>query len=164
MHENQPPWWRGKRGEWYVIVQLVLIGVFFFGPRTLPGLPDWPALRDWISTFAGAILIFAGAALFFAGLLMLGSGLTPLPYPRAKAKLIQTGPYGIVRHPIYAGGLVLAYGWALAVQGWFTLLYATILLVFLDFKSAREERWLVEKFPDYPEYQRRVRRLIPFVY
>jgi protein-S-isoprenylcysteine O-methyltransferase Ste14 len=39
-----------------------------------------------------------------------------------------------------------------------------MLFLFLDLKSRREERWLCAKFPDYPAYQRRVRRLIPFVY
>lgn len=65
---------------------------------------------------------------------------------------------------MYAGGIVLAYGWALAVHGWLTLLYATVLIVLLEIKSTREERWLVEKFPDYSEYQRRVSKLIPFIH
>ncbi len=42
--------------------------------------------------------------------------------------------------------------------------YVAALFVLLDVKSRREERWLVEKFPEYPAYQRRVRKLIPFVY
>ena len=54
--------------------------------------------------------------------------------------------------------------WALLVQGWLTLGYAALLFVFLDFKSRREEQWLAEKFPAYGDYQRRVRKLIPFVY
>jgi protein-S-isoprenylcysteine O-methyltransferase Ste14 len=39
-----------------------------------------------------------------------------------------------------------------------------VLAAFLDRKAAREERWLEEKFPDYPEYRRRVRKFIPFLY
>jgi protein-S-isoprenylcysteine O-methyltransferase Ste14 len=65
---------------------------------------------------------------------------------------------------MYAGGIVLAFGWALAVHGWLTLVYATVLAIFLDIKSSREERWLVEKFPEYPDYQRRVSKLIPFIH
>jgi protein-S-isoprenylcysteine O-methyltransferase Ste14 len=164
MPETQPPRWRGTRGEWYVVAQLALIALVFFGPRTLPDLPAWPAGVARISRYAGGALALAGLSLLLAGLLRLGPNLTPLPYPKPDATLIQTGPYRLVRHPMYAGGLVLAYGWALAVHGWLTLGYATVLLIFLDIKSAREERWLAEKFPDYANYQRHVRKLIPFIY
>lgn len=161
---SQPPWWRGTRGEWYVVTQLVLIAVVFLGPRTLPGLPVWPAPIASISIVAGAALAFAGSCLLVAGFLRLGSNLSPLPHPKPHATLVQTGPYRFVRHPMYAGGIALAYGWALVVRGWLTLVYATVLLVFLEIKSAREERWLTDRFPEYPDYQRRVRKLIPFVH
>jgi protein-S-isoprenylcysteine O-methyltransferase Ste14 len=163
MHETHSPWWRGARGEWYVAAQLLLMAIVFFGPRTLAALPAWPAPIAAIARFAGAALMLAGGALLLAGVLRLGSALTPLPYPKPDAALVQSGPYRLVRHPMYAGGIALAFGWALVVHGWLTLAYATVLLVFLDIKSAREERWLVEKFPDYADYRRRVRKLIPFI-
>ena len=161
---DQPPWWRGTRGEWWVAAQLALIAVVFLGPQTLTGLPAWPAPLARIGLFLGCALMLAGSSLFLAGLFRLGPNLTPLPRPKPDATLVQTGPYRLVRHPIYAGGIALAYGWALFVQGWLTLVYATVLLIFLDVKSAREERWLTAKFPDYPDYQRRVRKLIPFLH
>lgn len=162
--ESRPPWWRGARGEWYVAAQIALMALVFFGPRTLPGLPAWPLPLARVSTFAGAALMLVGAALFLAALRRLGAALTPLPYPKPDAGLVQTGPYALVRHPIYAGGIVLAFGWALVAQGWLTLVLATVLVVVLDLKSTREERWLAERFPDYRDYQKRVRKLIPFLY
>jgi protein-S-isoprenylcysteine O-methyltransferase Ste14 len=164
MESTQQAWWRGERGEWYVAVQVILIALVFFGPRTLPGWPAWPSTIEYISQYAGVFLMVAGVCLLFAGLFRLGANLTPLPYPREKATLIQSGPYGIVRHPMYSGGIILAYGWALAVNGWLTLIYATLLLIFAEIKARREERWLIERFPEYPDYQRRVRMLIPFIH
>jgi protein-S-isoprenylcysteine O-methyltransferase Ste14 len=156
------PWWRGARGEWYVVAQLALMALVLFGPRTWGGLPVWPASPATLTI--GILLMLVGAAFLFGGAFRLGPSLTPLPYPRESGKLIETGPYRFVRHPIYAGGIVLAYGWALVVHGWLTLVYATVLLIFVEIKSTREERWLTEKFPEYGEYRRRVRKLIPFIH
>ena len=161
---ERAPWWKGTRGEWYLAAQLVLIALVFFGPRTLPGLPDWPTGLARVFRILGVILMAGGGGLLLAGLLQLGSSLSPLPSPRRHGTLVQSGPYRLVRHPMYAGGILLAYGWVLVVHGWLTLVYATVLFVFLDIKSTREERWLTEKFPDYPDYQRRVGKLIPFVH
>jgi protein-S-isoprenylcysteine O-methyltransferase Ste14 len=59
---------------------------------------------------------------------------------------------------------LIGFGWALLVHGWLTIGYAIIMLVFFDIKSRREEEWLMIKFSGYGEYQKRVRKLIPFVY
>lgn len=155
-------WWTGSRGEWLVTAQLVLMALVFLGPRTVRGLPalPFPPASRW----AGLLLMLGGGALLVAGVIRLGSGLTPLPYPKEGATLARTGPYAIVRHPMYGGGLALALGWALWVRGWLTLGYVCALFVLLDLKSRREERWLAERFPGYPDYQKRVKRLVPFIY
>jgi protein-S-isoprenylcysteine O-methyltransferase Ste14 len=158
------PWWKGARGEWFVVAQFILIGLVFFGPRTVTGHPAWQFPFPHVCAVAGAMLMLVGCVLVVAGLIHMGRGLTPLPYPRDGAHLIQEGPFALVRHPMYSGGLSLALGWALYVQGWLTLGYVIALFVFLDAKSRREERWLTEKFPAYATYQRRVRKIIPFVY
>ena len=156
------PWWKGARGEWFVVAQVVLVALVFFGPRTLPGLPAFPIPR--VCSAAGIVLMVLGAALLLAGLIRLGPNLTPLPYPRDRATLIETGAYRWVRHPMYAGGILAAFGWALVVHGGLTLGYATLLLIFADIKSRREERWLRERFAGYAAYARRVKKLVPFVY
>jgi protein-S-isoprenylcysteine O-methyltransferase Ste14 len=161
---DTPRWWTGKRGEWYVIVQAVLMLLVLVGPRTFPGGPEWSPPFAPQRQVIGAILVAAGGAFFLAALLRLGSALTPLPYPKEGAALVQTGPFSLVRHPIYCGGLTASFGVALVVSGWLTFLYVAALFVLLDIKSRQEERWLAQKFPDYSAYQRRVRKLIPFLY
>jgi len=139
--------------------------VLFLGPRTAAGLPAWPPALAGISKLAGFVLALAGTGLLVASIFGLGSrNLTPLPRPRTHSALVRSGPYRYVRHPMYAGGIALAYGWALLVHGWLTLAYATALFVFFEIKVAREERWLAERFSDYPDYQRRTRKLIPFLH
>lgn len=155
---------RKSRGEWFVAGQLLLIALLLLGPRTLPGWPSVPPFSILIVAIPGAALVLAGVTLLIAGGLKLGRSLTALPYPSEHGALVQTGPYRLVRHPMYSGGILFAYGWALLVHGPLTAVYATIILVFLDIKSRREERWLRERYPDYAAYQRRVKKLIPSIY
>jgi protein-S-isoprenylcysteine O-methyltransferase Ste14 len=162
--DTSVPWWKGARGEWYVLAQAVLMLLVLVGPRTLPGGPEWSLPFASARRVIGVILIAAGGAFFLAALLRLGSALTPLPYPKPGAPLVQTGPFSLVRHPIYSGGLIASVGIALTVSGWLTIVYAAALFALLDIKSRQEERWLAAKFPDYAAYQRRVRKLIPFLY
>ncbi len=162
-HENSP-WWKGRRGEWLVVAQIALMALVFFGPRRLPGWQPWTYPFNIIGTILGGLLFLASAFLFFSGIFRLGPNLTPLPYPKENGMLIDSGPYRVVRHPIYSGGIGMALGFALLVHGWLTILYVVILFVFFDFKSRREEAWLKAKYSNYQDYQKRVRKLIPFVY
>ena len=163
--ERNESWWKGSRGEWYVVAQGLLFALVILGPRTVAGLPAWSPQYSVVARLAGIALMMAGGALATAGLVGLGRrNLTALPYPRPESTLVVGGPYCIVRNPIYSGLIFAAFGWALWVNGWLTLGYALLLFVFFDIKSRREERWLAEKFPEYEAYQSRVRKLIPWVY
>jgi protein-S-isoprenylcysteine O-methyltransferase Ste14 len=164
MNSQQTPWWKGARGEWYVVIQLALFVLVLLGPANAPGWLPWTAPFTWIGTLAGGALMLCGAALAFAGIFRLGANLTPLPYPKDDSTLVESGPYALVRHPIYSGLILGAFGWALWVHGWLTLDYALFLFVFFDLKSRREEGWLGEKFPGYAAYRQRVRKLLPWIY
>ncbi len=77
-------------------------------------------------------------------------------------KVIDTGLYGIVRHPMYSGALFLVAGTPLALGSWWALLVAPLFLPILYFRMANEEEVLKRQLPGYAEYTRRVRyRLIP---
>jgi protein-S-isoprenylcysteine O-methyltransferase Ste14 len=158
------PWWRGTRGEWYIVAQTVFIALVFIGPRQFAGWPSWPFPSRAVCLGIGIVFLLPGMAIFLAGLRKLGSNLTPLPHPKENATLVETGPYRFVRHPIYSGGILLSFGWAFFTQGWFTFVYSVLLLVLFDIKSRREEKCLTDAFPSYPDYQRRVRKFIPFIY
>lgn len=108
--------------------------------------------------------MLSGTLLAVAGVAKLGHNLTPFICPKGSAVLLEQGAYRIVRHPIYSGILQLAFGWALWVHGWLTLLYVGTLFLVLDCKLRREEVILRRTFPGYAAYATRVRRLIPFIY
>lgn len=157
-------WWKNTRGEWYVVLQFVLFALVAFGPKYTLGLPKWGSPWASITMPVGVVLGAVGVIFILLGLRHLGENLSPLPHPKSDSSLVETGAYKVVRHPIYAGLILGALGWALIWASTLAILYALILFIFFDIKSRREESWLAQKFPTYPTYQQRVRKLIPFVY
>lgn len=150
----------GPRGEGWVAIQFVLLAAI--GLAALTG-PAWDEPIRPVTTVAGFALAILGLAMAMLGLRDLGSNLTPLPYPRAEAQLVETGIYARVRHPIYGGIIVGAVGWGLATASIVALVLAAVLTGFFVLKSRREEAWLAARFPDYTAYRDRTRALIPFL-
>jgi protein-S-isoprenylcysteine O-methyltransferase Ste14 len=80
-------------------------------------------------------------------------------------KVIDTGVYGLVRHPMYFGALFLIVGTPLALGSWRTLLLFPAFLFILYFRIANEEKVLLRDLAGYAEYQKKVKyRLIPFIW
>jgi protein-S-isoprenylcysteine O-methyltransferase Ste14 len=80
-------------------------------------------------------------------------------------KVISTGPYALVRHPMYAGALVLVAGMPLALGSWSGLVILVPFAAVLVWRLIDEERFLEKNLPGYSEYCRRVRyRLVPSVW
>jgi protein-S-isoprenylcysteine O-methyltransferase Ste14 len=80
-------------------------------------------------------------------------------------KVISTGPYALVRHPMYAGGLVMFVGIPIALGSWWGLLVVAAMVPALIWRLLDEERFLAKNLRGYAEYQEKVRqRLIPGVW
>ena len=163
MSSQSTPWWKGARGEWYFIAQLVLFALILLAPLA-PGQPAWPSPLSLAARGLGLLLGLAGFALAAAGLVGLGRNLSPLPHPKDDAVLVEGGIYGRARHPIYGGLIMGALGWALLTNSLLALALAVMLLLFFEVKSRREERQLLARFPGYAAYRRRVRKFFPFIY
>ena len=151
----------GRRGEGWFLLQLVLFGAIAVSGAAGPAWGGWPAT---VGIALGGVLIGCGGILSLRGLLDLRENLTPFPRPLEGARLVESGAYRLVRHPIY-GGLVLgALGWGLVRASPLTLAGALLLAAFFDLKSRREEIWLSERYEEYPAYRSRTHRLLPWVY
>lgn len=154
----------GSRGQGWVLGQMVLI--FLVGAVSYPSFDALPPSSPfgWVSFAGGLVLIVAGAWLAYRGIDALGPSLSALPAPAASGELVVTGPYERVRHPIYAGVILLAAGWSFLVVSPAALVVAILLAVWLDLKSRREEAWLGERYPGYAAYRARTARFVPGVY
>jgi protein-S-isoprenylcysteine O-methyltransferase Ste14 len=112
----------------------------------------------------GMILTLAGIAFAIWARFFLGTNWSATPSIKQDHRLIRTGPYAIVRHPIYSGLLLAMFGTALAIGEWRAVLGFAIVSVAWHFKSRTEERYMEEEFGDeYVRYRREVKGLIPFV-
>lgn len=116
--------------------------------------PTW--LR-WL----GAPLLAAGAAITTWGIRTLGRNLTPGTEPLPQGSLVTSGPYAHVRHPIYTGVVLLLAGYTLAWSNWtLALIVAVVALQYFEAKARREEKWMLQRFPDYETYMRHVPRRV----
>ena len=80
-------------------------------------------------------------------------------------KVISTGPYALVRHPMYAGVLVMMAGVPLALGSWYGLAILLLMLPMLIWRMFDEERLLKKALPGYTEYTEKVRyRLVPWLW
>ena len=79
-------------------------------------------------------------------------------------ELVTSGPYHLVRHPIYSGILLAGIGTAVALS-WLWLAAVVLAGAYFVYAATVEERFMTEQFPDaYPEYKRSSKMLVPFVF
>jgi len=83
---------------------------------------------------------------------------------KEKPELVTTGPYRLVRHPIYTGLCVAMIG-SMITQGFMWLIYFVFLGGYFIYSAKKEEKSMLFQFPDkYPAYMKRTRMLIPFIF
>ncbi len=138
-----------------VVVAVVLIRVGAFREESLNTNP-WRA---------GVGLVLFALGLGFAVWARLNIGRnwgTPMTQ-KDEPELVTSGPYRLVRHPIYSGILVAGVGSAVALS-WYWLIAVVLAGIYFLYSATVEERYLTEQFPDsYPAYKRSTKMLVPFV-
>lgn len=116
------------------------------------------------ASLIGLAAIGIGGFVAARGVWDLRAGLSPFPRPIDGAPLVETGAYRLIRHPIYSGLVLGAVGWGLVSGSAVVIVAAGLLFLLFAGKSRREEAWLTAAHPGYADYQRRTKRLIPWVY
>jgi protein-S-isoprenylcysteine O-methyltransferase Ste14 len=126
--------------------------------------PGWSGPTRWWLKGAAVLLVLAGMLVVVSASRALGRGFTPFPRPPESGQLVESGPYTVVRHPIYSGGILFFAGISLALS-WWALAGTAVLGAFWALKARVEERFLAERYPAYADYRKRTgHRLIPYVY
>jgi protein-S-isoprenylcysteine O-methyltransferase Ste14 len=150
------------RQQWFywalVVAGTVLIGFnFYTGQSGVEWMP-FGTKEQILFVVALAGLAFTWWARVHLGMLWSGTVTR-----KAHHKIIKTGPYAIVRHPIYSGLSLALIATVLLRPGWLGLLGAAAIIASFVIKYRLEERFLMEELgPEYKHYRKEVAALVPF--
>ena len=157
MKRGRVPWSRELRiraAIVVIVIVLVRVGVFRgHGVNTDP----WRAA-------VGLILFAVGLAFAVWARIHIGRNWGTPMTQKNEPELVTSGPYRLVRHPIYSGILAAGVGTALALN-WLWLTAVVLAGIYFVYSATVEERFMTEQFPvAYPVYKRSTKMLVPFVF
>ena len=120
--------------------------------------------EDWVR-YVGLMLAVAGMAVRVLGLRELGRQFSIYVTLQKDHKLVQSGIYGVLRHPLYLGAIFAMVGIALVFRSWLIIPGSVLVTAFVLVRISREEKLLAEHFKEeFAAYRRRTWRLVPYIY
>jgi protein-S-isoprenylcysteine O-methyltransferase Ste14 len=137
-----------------VVVLLIRIGAFRgHSPNT-----------DLWRSITGVVLFALGLGFAIWARVHIGRNWGAPMTQKDEPELVTSGPYHLVRHPIYSGILVAGFGTALALS-WSWMIAVALAGVYFLYSATVEERNMTEQFPEtYREYKRSTKMLLPFIF
>jgi protein-S-isoprenylcysteine O-methyltransferase Ste14 len=144
-----------------------------FGMAILPGFYVASGIPEFADYSASPWAVALGAIIFAAALWVfrvshkeLGRNWSITLEIREQHKLICTGPYATVRHPMYTSFLLMALGQAFLLANWVVGMAGLIgFAVLFCIRVDKEERMMMDTFgPDYRAYVERTKKIIPYLY
>ena len=143
-----------------------LSGLMFIGGFVVAGLDfrfGWSHIPNWV-VIAAAVLFLAAYALY-AEVLRENAYLSRTIKVEEGQKVVDTGLYGIVRHPMYMATLLLFGMIPLVLGSWYALIVFAVYPILMAVRIKDEEALLSKELPGYPEYMKKVKyRMIPFIW
>ena len=152
---------RGDRTP--VVANFAAFGLFFAFLAAFAGNAEGPAAL--VLALCGCLLAVAGAALVLRSRAELGTAWSFVPTTDQGTVLVTTGPYRLIRHPIYLGLLLLAMGEALAFSSWpaVAVVFSAIVPTFV-WRACAEEGLLADTFGErYAHYRKQTKMMIPYL-
>lgn len=148
------------------IVLGVLYGVGLAGAAAAAWSGGAPIAPPSVALAIGAVLFAIPVVFRPLCMIYLGKSFTPDLQVHEGHHVVDTGPYRLVRHPLYAAALVTYLALVMAFDSWYSLAPALVFPVAgVLYRITIEERMLVRRFGDaYASYIKRTKRLIPFIY
>lgn len=154
----------GDKASVWLLIILIAIG-YFLAFRI--GMTHVGRIYHWDTFFAiGALLSVLGLVIRITSILTLKQHFTYTVTEIEDHELIETGLYKIIRHPGYLGQVIIFIGAATSLSNWLSivLMFIPVLCGYL-YRIRVEERFMIKQLgPKYLEYQKRTRRLIPWIY
>jgi protein-S-isoprenylcysteine O-methyltransferase Ste14 len=156
----------GPRGEGWVALQGACFALIAAAVYAAPHPTGEDEVAAGTRMFVGYMIGIVAAAFLGSGIAELrrARAFTAVPRPRDEGRLVETGAYRWVRHPIYTGLILGALGLAVVTPWAGTFIATGLLAIVLDLKRRREEIWLAGRYPDYAAYRDRTKALIPHLY
>lgn len=152
---------RAKEGPYFLVNSAFVVAIaiaILFGYDRIGLLPEW--------------LLYPGLAIYLLGLLIaywaastLGRFYAPTVQVQTDHRVVETGPYRLIRHPIYAASIFSILGIGLALQSWpAVFVLSAVIFSGYAYRIQIEERFLVAELgDDYLQYCKRTKRIIPFI-
>jgi protein-S-isoprenylcysteine O-methyltransferase Ste14 len=157
MKRGRVAWSRELRIRAVILVAVILL--FRVGGFRDHGLNSAP----WRAGL-GLLLLVLGLGLAIWARVHIGSNWGTPMSQKDEPELVTSGPYRLVRHPIYSGILIATVGTAVALS-WMWLIATALAGVYFIYSATVEERYLSEQFPDtYSNYRRSTKMLVPLVF
>ena len=143
-----------------------MAGIFFILPFITSSIDHrlgWSRVPIFL-VFLGDVLVALGLYIVF--LVFRENTFTSATIEvKDEQKVISTGPYALIRHPMYSGAFIMLLGIPLALGSWWALIFVFLLFTAIVWRLLEEEKFLAKNLPGYTDYRQKVRyRLIPFVW
>jgi protein-S-isoprenylcysteine O-methyltransferase Ste14 len=144
-------------------LMFALIAAFLLPHLSIFSFVNFAPVSPTVS-IVGIVLCVAGNAILISARHTLGKNWSQTVAAKIDHELITSGPYHYVRHPMYTGGLIATIGSAITAGGVFVFLLVLLAPLFI-WRTGAEDKLMTAQFPDeYPEYMKRTKKLIPFVW
>jgi protein-S-isoprenylcysteine O-methyltransferase Ste14 len=145
---------------------MILTSLGFIGLLVIPALDHrlaWSHMPPYVAVIGDVLVLLGWLVIFFV--FKENTFASATIELASDQKVISTGPYALLRHPMYAGALLLLLGIPIALGSWWGPLVIIAITPALIWRLLDEEKFLTRHLPGYREYQKKVRyRLIPLVW